>query len=126
MKQLKGVDGKLDKAWSKLVKIRAGMECEYCGKTTYLNSHHIFSRSKRSTRWTILNGVCLCVGHHTFSSTFSAHKTPLEFVDWLTNKRGVEFIDRLRVQAHALSKLHPFEKQILLDELNKEIKDYER
>jgi hypothetical protein len=124
MKQLKGIDGKLDKAWSKLVKIRAGMKCEYCGKTSYLNSHHIFSRSKRSTRWNVLNGVCLCVGHHTFSSTFSAHKTPLEFVDWLVNKRGDEFIDRLRFKANSLSKLHPFEKEILLQELNAEIKDY--
>jgi len=125
MKVRKGIDGKLDTAWSLLVKLKAGMKCEYCGKTTYLNSHHIFSRSKRSTRWNVNNGVCLCVGHHTFSSTFSAHKTPLEFVDWLTNKKGEEFIDRLRIQAHSLSKLHNFEKQILLDELNKEIKNYE-
>jgi hypothetical protein len=28
MKKLKGVDGKLDTAWSKLVKLRAGMKCE--------------------------------------------------------------------------------------------------
>jgi hypothetical protein len=126
MKVLKGVDGKLDIAWSKLVKLKAGMKCEYCGKTTPLNSHHIFSRSNKSTRWHPINGVCLCVGHHTFSSTFSAHKTPLEFVDWLTRYKGSEFIDRLRIKAHSFSKLHPFEKQVLLDELNKEIKEYER
>jgi hypothetical protein len=126
MKALKGVDGKLDIAWSKLVKLKAGMKCEYCRKTTPLNSHHIFSRSNRATRWNAMNGVCLCVGHHTFSSTFSAHKTPLEFVDWLTRYKGSEFIDRLRIKAHSFSKLHPFEKQVLLDELNKEIKEYER
>ena len=47
MKKLKGIDGKLDNAWSELVKLRSGMKCEYCGKTTHWNSHHIYSRSKR-------------------------------------------------------------------------------
>lgn len=126
MQTLKGIEGKLDKAWSKLVKLRAGMQCEYCGKSSPLNSHHIFSRSKRSTRWDVLNGVCLCVGHHTFRSDFSAHKTMIEFIDWLTNKRGKDYIDRLRFKAHALSKLHKFEKEILLNELNQEIKRYEK
>lgn len=121
MKTLKGIDGKLDIAWSKLVKLRAGNQCEYCGKRDYLNSHHIFSRSKRSTRWYPQNGICLCVGHHTFNSNFSAHKTPLEFVDWLVNSKGENFINTLRVKANSLSKLHKFEKEILLQELNKEI-----
>lgn len=126
MKKLKGVDGKLDIAWSMLVKLRAGMKCEIpnCHKTV-LNSHHIYSRSKRSTRWDVLNGICLCVGHHTFSSKFSAHKTVLEFVEFLYEYKGTDYIDRLRLKANTVSKLHPFEKQILLDELNKEIKSYE-
>jgi hypothetical protein len=101
MKKLKGVDGKLDIAWSKLVKLRAGNKCEYCGKTSYLNSHHIYSRSKRSVRWDVKNGICLCVGHHTFSSTFSAHKTPLEFVKWLENYKGTDYIDNLTFKANS-------------------------
>lgn len=123
MKRLKGVDGKLDDAWSLLVKLKAGMACEYCGKTSYLNSHHIFSRSKRSTRWNVDNGICLCVSHHTFNSGFSAHKTPLEFIDWLINKKGTPYIDRLRIKANTTSKLHKFEKEILLDVLLKEIEE---
>lgn len=121
MKQSKGIDKKLDDAWSLLVKLRAGMKCEYCGKTSYLNSHHIYSRSKKSTRWDVQNGVCLCVGHHKFSSRFSAHKTPLEFIDWLINKKGDDFVTRLRIKSNTASKLHKFEKEILLKELNKEI-----
>jgi len=126
MKVSKGIDGKLDVAWSKLVKLKAGMKCEIprCGKTT-LNSHHIYSRSKKSTRWYVGNGICLCVGHHTFSSKFSAHKTPLEFTEWLVEYKGEDEMDRLRLRANTTSKLHPFEKQILLDELNREIKEYE-
>ncbi len=125
MKVRKGLDGKLDKAWSELIKLRAGNKCEYCGKTSYLNSHHIYSRSKKSTRWHPENGVCLCVGHHTFSSTFSAHKTPLKFTDWLQRYKGNDWIDRLRIRANHIHKYHKFEKEILLKELLKEIKSYE-
>lgn len=123
IKQRKGLDKQLDDAWSKLVKLRSGMKCEYCGKTSHLNSHHIYSRSKKSTRWSVENGICLCVGHHTFSSTFSAHKTPLEFTDWLERYKGPDFITRLRIKANAVSKLHPFEKEYILKELQDQIKE---
>lgn len=124
IKQKKGIDKSLDTAWSLLVKLKAGMKCEIpnCHKTT-LNSHHIYSRSKKSTRWHVPNGICLCVGHHTFSSKFSAHKTPTEFTEWLIKYRGNDFMDRLRLRANATSKLHIFEKDLLLQELLKEIKE---
>ena len=122
MKRQKGIDGELDDAWSKLVKLRAGEKCEYCGKTSPLNSHHIFSRSKKSVRWDAMNGVSLCVGHHTFSSTFSAHKTGIEFFFWLEEYKGKDFINLLRIKANSISKLHIFEKEILLKELRDEIK----
>lgn len=121
MKVKKGIDGKLDTAWSELVKLRAGMKCEYCGKTTTLNSHHIYSRSKKSMRWNPDNGVSLCVAHHVFSSTFSAHKTSLEFADWIRNKKGDKYIDNLRLKANSISKLFKFEKEILLEDLRKQI-----
>lgn len=125
MKKLKGIDGKLDDAWSLLVKLRAGNRCEVCGKSSPLNSHHIYSRSKRSTRWNPDNGVCLCVGHHTFSSKFSAHKTGVEFTEWLFKKKGEDFMTLLRIKANSLSKLTIFEKEMLLKELKDEIKNLE-
>jgi hypothetical protein len=117
----KGIDKKLDDAWSLLVKLRAGMKCEYCGKETHLNSHHIYSRSKKSTRWDTENGICLCVAHHVFSSGFSAHKTPLEFIDWLKTYKNVEQIDNLKLKANSTVKFMKFEKDQLLEELQKEI-----
>jgi hypothetical protein len=87
-----------DIAWSLEVKELAGNRCEYCGKTEYLNSHHIFSRSNRKLRWDTENGVCLCSGHHLFS-LFSAHKSPLEFAEWLKQKRGVRWYEKLRRKA---------------------------
>ena len=125
MKSRKGIDKKLDDSWAILVKLKAGMKCEVCHKSRNLNSHHIYSRSKKSTRWHVKNGVCLCVGCHVFSSKFSAHKTPTEFTEWLNENKGTDYMDRLRLRANTVSKLHPFEKKILLEELQKEIKSYE-
>ena len=115
------LDKKLDTAWSKLVKKKAGNMCEYCYKTTGLNSHHIYSRSNRSVRWDVKNGVCLCAYHHALSSKFSAHKTPIEFILWLEDKKGKDFIMLLRLKANSISKLATFEKEIILNELNKEL-----
>ncbi len=123
MKQRKGLDKKLDDAWSLLVKLRANNQCEYCGKTSFLNSHHIFSRSKKSVRWDVINGICLCVAHHTFSSNFSAHKTPTEFHIWLVDKKGDDYVQRLRMKANATAKWSNFEKEIILSELQKDIKN---
>lgn len=119
-------DAKLDKVWSLLVKHLAGWRCEYChARDKTLNSHHIYSRSNRSTRWELSNGVCLCVGHHTFSTKFSAHKTPTEFTEWLYEVKGEEFMNNLRVQAHAIAKLKPFEKEELFKELSEKLKNIE-
>ena len=121
MKKLKGIDGKLDEAWSELVKLEAGYKCEVCGKNTTLNSHHIFSRSNRSVRWDEANGVCLCVSHHTFNSKFSAHKTPTEFTYWLEEEYGKLFLEELRVKAMSTKKWTKYEKEDLLEELKEKI-----
>jgi len=119
----KGIDKKLDNAWSKLVKLRAGNKCEIklCGKTKYLNSHHIFTRRNKAVRWSVLNGVALCPGHHTLNSNFSAHATPILFHNWMVETKGQDFIDKLTFKASGISKLHKFEKEIMLKELNHEI-----
>lgn len=96
--QKKPTKTSLDNLWSKIVKIRAGNKCEVCGKTDGLNSHHIFSRSNHSTRWDVQNGVCLCVSHHVFGN-FSAHKAPIEFVEWLKSKRDDDWYFDLRRRA---------------------------
>lgn len=121
MKKLKGIDGKLDEAWSELVKLQAGYKCEVCGKETTLNSHHIFSRSNRSVRWDETNGVCLCVSHHTFNSKFSAHKTPTEFTYWLEDEYGREYVQDLSRKAHKTKKWSKHEKEELLEELKEKI-----
>lgn len=125
IKKKAGIDGKLDKAWSRLVKERAKWRCEYCkvGVTKKLESHHIYSRANKSTRWKVENGVCLCFSHHVGSSKFSAHQTPVEFTEWLYKEKGERFMRNLRWKAHSVSKLALFEKKIILEELEKELKE---
>lgn len=124
IKAKNGIEKKLDDAWSKLVKLRAGNKCEYCGtKTKQLHSHHLFTRSRRSTRWDVQNGICLCAGHHVLGN-FSAHKSPLEFTEWLYTYKGKDFIDKIRLKSNGLGKFTLFEKEILLKELQKEINKY--
>ena len=88
-----------DNLWSKLIKIRAWFRCEYCWKTGWLNSHHLFTRNNYSTRFDLDNGICLCKWHHTVSSKFSAHKTPMIFDERIIKERWQERFDRLKRKA---------------------------
>ena len=115
---------KLDDLWAEVVKIHAGYKCEYCGKKTTLNAHHIYSRSKKSTRWDTMNGVCLCVSHHVFNSGFSAHKTPTEFVEWIKKKRGITECEILRCHANQTKKWTLKDMQIRVNTFELTIKTY--
>ena len=121
---MQNIDKRLDETWSKLVKLKAGNKCEVCGKRSALNSHHIFSRANRATRWDTNNGISLCVGHH-IGNKFSAHKTSLPFSDWLQKERGENWYNLLLAKSRIMYKWHKFEKELLLKELQKEIKSLE-
>ena len=122
----KGIDKRLDDAWSKLIKLRAGNKCEYCGSRNQTNAHHIFTRSNKSTRWDVANGISLCPSHHTLSNKFSAHGTPTIFTEWLINKKGENWHNILRLRANSDGKRTKFEKEIILSELQKEINEYDK
>ena len=93
---------KLDKAWADKIK-EYGM-CEKCHKTKPLNAHHFYSRSIRAVRWDVDNGFCLCVGCHVFSSKFSAHKAPAEFVEWAIEKRGIQWYETVKKRKNEVVK----------------------
>jgi len=96
---------KLDKLWAELVQLKAGNKCEYCGHTETLNSHHVYSRSNKSIRWSDANGVCLCAKHHALGR-WSAHKAPIWFVEWIKKKRGEKWYDMLQYHARQITKLN--------------------
>lgn len=97
-------DKSLLSLWAEVVKLYDHNMCAVCGKTEYLNAHHIFSRNNRSTRYDLDNGVALCPSHHTFNNHMSAHKAPAEFIEWIKEKRGIEWYDRLRLKAKSVKK----------------------
>jgi hypothetical protein len=109
----------LDSLWSQLVKLKAGNKCEVCGKTEYLNSHHIFSRSNRAMRFDDRNGAALCPNHHVLGN-WSAHKSPIEFIEWLKEKRGVKWYKEIRLRAGTVSKVDmKLTKIYLINEIKK-------
>jgi len=107
---------KLDKLWSEAIRINE--MCEVCNRTSRLNAHHFYSRSVRVVRWDIDNGFCLCVGCHVFSSKFSAHKTPAEFVDWAIEKRGIDWYEDLKERKNSIIKYNDADYDDLLEVIN--------
>lgn len=119
--KISNIDKHLDSAWSLLVKIKAGFQCEYCKSRLNLNSHHIYSRMNKAGKWFLPNGICLCVAHH-IGPTFSAHKTSVDFTMWLIEYKGQEFLDNLKIKVKSTAHWTDFEKRLLLKELKNEIK----
>ena len=105
----------LDEQW-KIVMHQKG-RCEVCGKTTRLNAHHFYSRSALSTRWDLDNGFLLCVGCHVFSSKFSAHKTPADFVEWAIESRGIDWYENLKAKHNTVVKFSDSELSLILEKL---------
>lgn len=114
------LENRLDEVWSKLVKAKAGYVCEYCEKPNTLNSHHLYSRAKKSVRWDTDNGICLCVAHHVGNS-FSAHKTSLEFTEWVNDYKGKKFMERLKIKSHNTGKYSRSEKELMLFDLKRQL-----
>jgi hypothetical protein len=83
------IRNKIDKLWSGIV--RSLGNCQVCGKSDYLNAHHIIGRTDLRTRWDLRNGICLCSGCHTMNNQ-SAHNNPLWFMEWMREHRGEDFI----------------------------------
>jgi len=115
MAKRKTLENKLDTLWSE--KIRSKGKCEVCSKASPLNAHHYYSRSCKSVRWDLDNGFCLCVGHHVFSSGFSAHKTPAEFVEWAVRERGEQWHDELNKRKNTDGKYHLHELEEMIEKL---------
>ena len=111
----KTLSKKLDKLWANKIK-EYGM-CESCHKTKPLNAHHFYSRSSLVLSWDLDNGFCLCVGCHVFSSSFSAHKTPAEFVEWAIEKRGIPWYEKLKEKKNTHTKFYDSDYDFIINNL---------
>jgi hypothetical protein len=87
-----------DRLWSEIV--RAGGECERCGRTSeesQLHAHHVFGRNNHRLRFEPRNGVCLCARCHRWT-----HDNPLSYATWFREHRPD---DDAFLQAEALKGL---------------------
>lgn len=72
-----------DKLWSLAVKIDWDHQCAVCGHRGGLNSHHLLPRQHTTTRYDLVNGICLCRRCHLFCPDVSPHQNAAGFVAWL-------------------------------------------
>ncbi len=92
-----------DMLWSLAVRERDNYTCRRCGghhtSPKGLHAHHIFTRSRKSTRLDVNNGVTLDFGCHMW-----AHRNPLEFHEWIRDDIGAEKYDALQARSRKLAK----------------------
>lgn len=89
----------LDVIWSKLIHKKYDNKCAICGATP-CQAHHIFSRTYRSTRWDIDNGIALCYRHHFHF----AHSKFEEFRDWVIQEIGEELYMQVKERSRQILK----------------------
>jgi len=105
MTRRKKLENKLDKMCSEKVKELAGWRCEKCGRENCkLDWHHIFKRSKRSTRWDLGNGLCLCFVCHRLGAHSPDWGIIREFDKWLEWHMGSDKIVTLEQKSNQLKK----------------------
>ena len=103
----------LDEVWRDIVKLRVGGKCEFCHKDKYINSHHIYSRTNYATRWDLDNGIALCAMHHMLGN-FSAHKSPMEFSEWIATYKGKDWLTKIKQRAKSPYKKTNYEEVLRL------------
>ena len=85
------VTKKAFKEWALAVKERDGFKCTICGRTDYLDSHHIIGRENKELRFNVDNGITLDKNHHRFSREISPHKNPFVFFEWFREHRKEQY-----------------------------------
>lgn len=80
---------KADVAWGRLIHaIGGGCVCKELGDCKGpLEAHHLITRGRLATRHTPANGVLLCSYHHKWSRDCSPHMAPLQFAQFLQERR---------------------------------------
>jgi hypothetical protein len=78
--------------WSLAVRARDGNKCAVCGKTEYLNAHHLVPKERfPQHQLNVDNGISLCPSCHKYGS-FSFHRHPLWSAQWLEQNRPKQYM----------------------------------
>lgn len=88
----------LDKIMSIRVRTRDGYQCQRCGHTPMnkgdVAHHHLFTKTRLSTRWILENGVTLDFKCHRW-----AHSAGEEFREWARKRMGAKAYDALYLRS---------------------------
>ena len=82
---------RLEKEWAIAIRARDNNACVVCHTFNRPNAHHILPRELHKWKFDKTNGITLCVKHHKFSRTLSAHNCSLPFFVWLSCNRPEQF-----------------------------------
>lgn len=96
----------VDNLWRDVVKLRAGHQCERCGRREELHSHHIIKRTYHPTRHLLDNGICLCAICHGI-----AHDQEEIFKLWVAKRRPLK---ELEEKKHSQEKIDLYLEQAYL------------
>jgi len=95
----------LDRLFSLVIRSRDHWTCQRCGTrysppTNALHCAHIFTRSKKSTRFDELNAVAWCYGCHSYLD-----RNPLEKYAWYKTRFGAAQFNLLHLRSNLPAKL---------------------
>ena len=119
IKSKKNLKNKCDTLYSQIIRLVG--KCEFCSKTSYLQSHHVIGRINYILRWDLRNGICLCSGCHMLNK-FSAHQDPLGFMEWFKSYRPEDY-EYLRIRKNEIRTFTVLDYEEIYQELKEE---YER
>jgi hypothetical protein len=110
---------KCTEIWSKIIRFPG--KCERCGKTQYLNSHHVIGRINYFLRFDLRNGCCLCSSCHVFSKE-AAHNDPIGFINWFKDTRPDDY-QYLLENRNKIAHYSIYDYQNILKDLKEKLKE---
>jgi predicted restriction endonuclease len=114
----KKLEKELDDLWHQAVLKRDCYRCRICGSKDRLQTHHIFSRIRKTTRWDMDNGITLCAGHH-----YLAHRDPEKFRRFVIKIIGEEKYEELYQKSLYVAKITIKDLEIKREEFKQYINE---
>lgn len=75
--------------WSRIV--RQGGKCEICGRTEFLDAHHILPKERYpALKLDPRVGICCCKSHHKFGK-YSFHRNAIWSTVWLMEHKPEQY-----------------------------------
>ncbi|MHB8484083.1 MAG: recombination protein NinG [Nitrospiria bacterium] len=114
-KERSTIEKKLDKVFSRFIRLRDKLTCQRCNKqfakfTTGIQCSHFWGRRHRSTRWSELNCCALCGGCHMHLTA-----NPALHRQWYREKIGPSAYDKLEYMHSKSAHFSMNDLKLLLD-----------